>query len=97
MDAYVGSMPIAALARPIIVSEMMSMFRRPTRSPKCPNSTAPNGRAKNPAPNVANEASVAAVSDRLLEKKRLVEHERGGFGFPLPAPLGLPKCARCHT
>ena len=47
------------------------MLRRPTRSPKCPNSAAPKGRAKKPAPNVANEARVAAVSESELEKKSL--------------------------
>ncbi len=46
--AYVGSRPIAKVATPIIISATTSIFLRPTRSPKCPNTTPPSGRATKP-------------------------------------------------
>ena len=49
IEAYVGSSPIAKVATPIISSETTSIFLRPTRSPKCPNTTPPSGRATKPS------------------------------------------------
>jgi hypothetical protein len=46
------------VATPISTSVITSMRLRPTRSPKCPNSTPPIGRARNPAANVPNAARV---------------------------------------
>lgn len=42
---YDGSNPIAVVAMPIISSVVTKMDLRPIRSPRCPNSRAPNGRA----------------------------------------------------
>ena len=49
MEAYVGSRPIAIVEMPIISSETTSIFLRPTRSPKCPKTTPPSGRATKPS------------------------------------------------
>ena len=56
-----GSRPIAKVAIPIVSSEPTRVALRPTRSPKCPNSTDPRGRATNAKPKVASEASSAVV------------------------------------
>src|SRR3954453_9875491 len=48
------------VAPPIISSETTSSFLRPSRSPKCPNPSAPTGRAKKPTAYGAKAASVAA-------------------------------------
>src|SRR6185436_1783380 len=65
IEAYVGRMPIAAVARPMIKSEITSMDLRPTRSPKWPNTIPPTGRAAKPTPKVAKAASVPIVGDTL--------------------------------
>lgn len=46
------------VARPIVTSEMISIFLRPTRSPKWPKTTPPTGRARKPTPKVAKDSSV---------------------------------------
>ena len=46
---------------PIVSSEPTRVALRPARSPKCPNSTEPTGRATNARPKVASEASSAVV------------------------------------
>ena len=46
---------------PIVSSAATSVVFRPTRSPKCPNSAEPIGLATKAMPNVASDASVAAV------------------------------------
>src|SRR5262249_16182328 len=61
IDAYVGRSPIVTVDRPIVSNAATSVVLRPTRSPKCPNSAEPIGRAKNAIANVARDASVAAV------------------------------------
>ena len=47
--AYVGSRPIANVPIPISSSETTSIFLRPTRSPKWPNTMPPSGRAAKPS------------------------------------------------
>jgi hypothetical protein len=49
------------VATPITSSDATSVALRPTRSPKCPNSTDPTGRATNATPKTANEASSAVA------------------------------------
>ena len=49
MAAYDGSSPIATVAAPIMMIDTTSIFLRPTRSPKWPNTTPPSGRATNPS------------------------------------------------
>jgi hypothetical protein len=44
------------VATPIIVTVMMSVLRRPIRSPSCPNTMAPSGRATKPSAFVRNAA-----------------------------------------
>ena len=53
------------VAMPIVSSAATSVALRPTRSPKCPNSMAPTGRAKNAIENVAKDCSVAVVASAL--------------------------------
>ncbi|MGX1493661.1 hypothetical protein RKD41_005920 [Streptomyces tendae] len=53
---------------PIVSSEVTSVPLRPRRSPRCPKTTAPIGRATIAAPNTANDDSRAVVGS-LLGKK----------------------------
>jgi hypothetical protein len=56
--AAVGRSPLSTVATPIISSDTTSMGLRPSRSPKWPKTIPPSGRARNPAPNVANASIV---------------------------------------
>lgn len=47
---------------PIVSNAATSVALRPMRSPKCPNTAEPTGRAKNASANVANDCSVAEVA-----------------------------------
>jgi len=64
--------------RPMVESASTSVFFRPIRSPKCPNSAEPTGRAKNASPNVASEASLAATGSEAGRKA--AENQHGGRG-----------------
>ncbi len=46
-------------------SEYTSILRRPTRSPKWPNTMPPSGRAMKPTPNVANDSRIPAAGEAL--------------------------------
>ena len=48
----------------MISSVVVKVRLRPIRSPKCPNTTPPTGRAKNATANVENEATRPAVAPR---------------------------------
>ena len=48
-DAYVGNMPTAAVEKPMTRIVTRKVYFRPTRSPMRPNTSAPNGRTRNPA------------------------------------------------
>ena len=48
-------------AEPLIMSEVTSIALRPMRSPKCPNSADPTGRAKNANAKVARDCNVAVA------------------------------------
>lgn len=65
MRSYVGTKPTATVAAPVSSSEATMTGRRPRRSPMCPNSTDPSGRATNPTPNVAKAASVPASGENV--------------------------------
>ena len=62
-------MPV--VASPIITSVITSAVLRPTRSPRCPNTMPPSGRAAKPAQNVTNASSVATPGSIVLEKNTL--------------------------
>ncbi len=64
-------MPMRALERPIITSAATRVRLRPIRSPKCPNSMPPTGRAMKPTAKVENEASRATRGERLAAKNSL--------------------------
>jgi hypothetical protein len=64
-------MPIAAVAMPMINSEITSIDLRPTRSPKWPKMMPPTGRAAKPTPNVANAASVPTVGSAVGKNSSL--------------------------
>ena len=70
MRSYVGSSPIATVETPIVSSAATSVVLRPIRSPKCPKSAEPIGRARNAIPNVASEFSVAVVGSEVGKKSR---------------------------
>lgn len=65
MEPNVGRQPTATVAPPVSSSEATSTGRRPCRSPMCPNSTEPSGRATNPTPKVAKAASVPARGENV--------------------------------
>jgi hypothetical protein len=48
----VGSRPMAAVEKPMMVSVMMKAMRRPKRSPMRPKKSAPKGRTRKPTANV---------------------------------------------
>ena len=58
-------MPV--VASPINVTDQISAFLRPSRSPRWPNSTAPSGRATNALPKVTNAATVAGAGPSLAK------------------------------
>jgi hypothetical protein len=58
MVLYVGRRPMRTVAAPMVMRDSTSIFLRPMRSPKWPNTTPPTGRARNPTPNVANDSRV---------------------------------------
>ena len=66
--AWLGSSPIANVATPIISSETMSSFLRPSLSPKCPKTRPPSGRKTKPIQYVANDRSVACSGSVALGK-----------------------------
>jgi hypothetical protein len=51
----------------MIVIVVTSIDFRPSRSPKCPNTTPPRGRATYPTASVPNEASVPASGSRSVK------------------------------
>ena len=59
---------MSVVAPPIRTRAAASVPLRPTVSPMCPNTTAPNGRATRPTANVLNEAIRAAKGDRFAGK-----------------------------
>ena len=65
MDAYGGISGKPATPMPINVNEVIIAGLRPTRSPRRPNTKAPRGLVRKPAPKVASDASklVPGVSE----------------------------------
>jgi hypothetical protein len=59
---------MANVARPIIVMVTRKVRLRPVLSPKCPNTSAPKGRAKNPAAKVSSARMKPSVSPALAKK-----------------------------
>ena len=60
-------MPTIAVDRPMITIVTRKVYLRPTRSPKRPNNSAPNGRTKKPAAN-ASKAKMNPVVSLTPEK-----------------------------
>ncbi len=52
---------MAVVAMPIPITVVISVTRRPIRSPMAPKTRPPTGRRKNPTANVANDASWATT------------------------------------
>ncbi len=52
----------------MVSSARTSVFLRPMRSPKCPKSAEPTGRARNAMPKVASEASVDEAGSEAGKK-----------------------------
>lgn len=63
-----GRRPMSRVEIPISSSVEISVFLRPMRSPKCPNSIAPTGRAMKATAKVAKEATVPAVDPSAGKK-----------------------------
>jgi hypothetical protein len=66
--AALGNRPTATVDAPIDVSVRISVRLRPSRSPRCPKSTAPSGRARNATANVAMAATVPAAAPSAGKK-----------------------------
>jgi hypothetical protein len=64
MAAVLGIRPTATVDNAMISSVATKVFLRPSRSPKCPNTTAPAGLDRNAAANVPIEAVVAIAALR---------------------------------
>ena len=60
--AYVGTRPMAAVARPTPSKTVTMIFLRPSRSASAPNSAAPPGRIKMLTANEANTRARLSVS-----------------------------------
>ena len=56
---------MATVEIPMVSSAATRVALRPMRSPKCPNSAEPTGRAKNAIAKVASEARVAEAGSDL--------------------------------
>ena len=67
---YVGRTPMMKVAMPIVRSAPTRVALRPMRSPKCPKSTEPSGRAMKARPKVAKDWSRATVGSSVFGKKR---------------------------
>ena len=67
MAAKSGRTPIRKVAIPIIVTVTIRHVRRPMRSPRCPNTIAPSGRAAKPTAKEANAASVATTGSFVVK------------------------------
>ncbi len=59
-DANDGSAPIRKVPMPMQVIVTMKVYLRPTRSPMCPKSRAPNGRTAKPAAKASSVKMKAA-------------------------------------
>src|SRR3954447_11943210 len=59
------------VATPMITSVSTSIDLRPSRSPKCPNTTPPSGRATNPTAYVPNAASVPLRGEKVGKNRTL--------------------------
>ena len=62
--AKVGRTPIRKVAPPVSSRVSTSIDLRPIRSPKCPITAAPSGRATKPTAKVAKAASVPATGEK---------------------------------
>ncbi len=62
MVAKRGKHPTRTVERPMTVIVTRKVYLRPTMSPTRPNTSAPNGRTRNPAAYAAKLPSSAAVS-----------------------------------
>ncbi len=62
MVAYDGSNPTSAVEAPMIRIVIRKVCLRPMRSPSRPNTSAPNGRTKNPAAKARSAKMYAVVS-----------------------------------
>jgi hypothetical protein len=60
--------PISTVATPMVRSEATRVPLRPMRSPKCPKTIEPTGRAMKATPKTAKEASLATAGSSLAKK-----------------------------
>ena len=77
MESYDGSRPISAVPTPMISSVRISIFLRPIRSPKWPNSRPPIGPGQEPDREGAEGRELRRRSVEAVEEE-LVEDETGG-------------------
>lgn len=62
---------MATVDNPMVNNDATSIDFRPTRSPKCPNSNDPSGRARKATAKVENAASVPTTGERSGKKVAL--------------------------
>ena len=68
MVAALGIRPTPSVDNPITISVTTNVRLRPIRSPKCPNTAPPTGRATNAEANAPSDATVAMVGPRCGKK-----------------------------
>ena len=68
---YVGNSPIKKVPMPMMTMVAESIAFRPSLSPKCPNTAAPTGRARNPIAYVANATMVLTEASPTGKNSRL--------------------------
>ena len=73
----------ATVEMPIVSRAATSVALRPTRSPKCPNTAEPIGRAKKAIANVASDCRIAAVVASPFGKKSCRKHEHRSVGVDI--------------
>ena len=62
MLAYDGSRPTTNVDAPMIRMVIRKVYLRPTMSPRRPNTSAPNGRTRNPAAKASNANTLRVAS-----------------------------------
>ena len=68
IEAAPGRMPTRNVDRPMMTMVTRKVYLRPTRSPRRPNTSAPNGRTRKPAAK-ASKAKMLRVVSGYWEKK----------------------------
>jgi len=67
IESAVGITPTMKVEAPMITMVMRKVYLRPTRSPRRPNTSAPNGRTRKPAAKASRAKMLRALSGNWLK------------------------------